>query len=96
MKTTCGHCHNEYDHGDGHDCTPECIHCGATYSDLDDTEYNSAKIATSRHQRNCEDRPDSWGEPINDPEGEFRAERRERKRQQQFEERLRRNRLIGQ
>jgi hypothetical protein len=96
MKTTCGHCHKDFNLGDNHDCTPECIHCGKTYSDLESPEYDSAKIAVSRHQRECGERPASWDEPIRDPEAEFREDRRERKRQEQFEERLRRNRLAGQ
>lgn len=89
LEITCAHCHEEYDLGSDHNCTPECIHCGATYSDLDDPEYDSAKISVSRHQRECEERPESWGEPIRDPEGEFREERRERKRTRLWEEKQR-------
>lgn len=89
MNTVCGHCHQEYEMGDGHDCEPNCIHCGATFSDLDNPQYGREKIAVSRHQRECIDRPGSWDEPISDPEGQFRAERRERKRIRQWEEKQR-------
>lgn len=96
MNTTCAHCHSEYDHSDGHNCTAECIHCGATYDELENPEYDSAKVAVSRHQRECAERSESWNEPIRDPEAEFRKTRRERERQRRFEQRLRRKRVKGQ
>jgi len=87
MKTICGHCHNEIEMGGGHDCTPTCRHCGVTFEGLDNPGYDSAKIAVSRHQRECDDRPEP--EPFVDPEGQFRAERRKRKRIRQWEEKQR-------
>lgn len=86
IKTVCGHCHKEYEMGEGHDCEPNCIHCGATFDDLEDPEYDHAKIAVSRHERECDDRPESWGAPIDDPEAQFREERRERKHIRQWED----------
>lgn len=96
MKAVCGHCNKEFDGavvGD-HECEPSCIHCGVTYKELEEPEYESPKIAVSRHERKCSERPGAWDKPIRDPEGEFRAERREREHQRQWEEKLRRERHI--
>lgn len=94
METTCGHCHNTYQLGTDHNCTPTCRHCGITFSDLDDPAYDSAKIAVSRHQRNCPEQPEDYGEPFVDPEGEFRAVRRERERVRRWEEKMRKERHV--
>jgi len=85
MEMKCGHCHQTYEHGKGHDCTPNCLHCGATYDDLQDPKYESPKIAVSRHQRECSERPEGWGENLPDPEAEFRERRREDKRIREWE-----------
>lgn len=95
LETTCGHCHDTYEIGEDHECEPECYHCGATFDDLDSPEYDHAKIAVSRHQRDCDERPDGWGEGIRDPEAEFRAERRRREKQRKHDRRIERERRIG-
>lgn len=83
----CAHCNDDVPLAGDHDCTPACLHCGAAFADLDDPQFDSAALAVSRHQRECEERPDSWDRPVRDPEGEFRAERRERERVRRWEER---------
>lgn len=94
METVCGHCHKEYDMSEGHECTPNCIHCGATFGDLENPQYDSAKIAVSRHERNCDNRPESWDKQFADPEGRFREERREREHERVWEEKLRKERHV--
>jgi hypothetical protein len=94
MKITCGHCGEELENWDDHDCEPECHHCGATFEDLENPEYESAKVAVSLHQRGCEERPESWDEPIHDPEAEFRAERRRKKRIREMERRRRKKKYV--
>lgn len=95
MKTTCAHCHTEYDLSEAHDCTPSCYHCGKVYGELENPEYDSEKIAISRHQRECDEPPESWDRPIQDPEAEFRKNRRERKRRQQQDRRIEKLRRMG-
>lgn len=94
MNTTCGHCHEEYDISDGHDCKPNCLHCGATFEDLEQSEYDHVKIAVSRHQRECDEQPEGWGKNIYDPESEWREERREKKRIRQWERKVKKEKHV--
>lgn len=94
MKTTCAHCNQQYDIGAEHECNPECLHCGVTFDNLENPEYDSPKIAISRHQRTCEDRPESWDRSMYDPEADWRERRRERKRIRQWERKMQKERHV--
>jgi len=95
LETVCAHCGTEYEFSNGHDCIPECYHCGVTYDEIDNPKYDSAKIEISRHQRNCEEQPEGWGENIRDIEAEWREQRRRKKRQQEWDRKIERKRRHG-
>jgi hypothetical protein len=95
LETTCGHCGDNFPMSEGHDCEPECHHCGATFDDLEGPEYESAKIAVSRHQRECDERPDGWGANIRDPEAGFRENRRQQEKQRRDDRRIEEMRRRG-
>lgn len=81
-----------------------CGHCGATFDDRADLREHTTNcdvVACLVCGTEFDTRREKWGhdcpkaEPVQDPEGQFRAERRRREQQRKDDRRVAEDRRVG-